>query len=212
VQPRISGEQIKSWNTTVERLAEFEDEFREAARLASTPDAPLVTGQHCQFCPAAGFCPALRRKSLDIAMIEFEDDMAVMPRVEKMTPAALGRAMMEIEVVEAWCSSVREHALMSALDGNMPEGFKLVSKKTNRRWVDEDKAAGALRSLYELEDAAIYVRKLVSPAQAEKLVGKSSAKSLESLTTRPPGGATLAPLSDKRKAITPDDAKSEFGD
>jgi hypothetical protein len=68
-----------------------------------------------------------------------------------------------------------------------------------------------LRSLYELEDNAIYIKKLVSVAVAEKLVGKEAAKGLDALTTRPPGGATLAPLSDKRKALSVDPAQ-EFGE
>jgi hypothetical protein len=119
--------------------------------------------------------------------------------------------MREIMMIEAWCEAVHAYALASALDGQVPDGFKVVAKRTNRRWTDEDKAAGALRSLYELEDNAIYIKKLVSVAVAEKLVGKEAAKGLDALTTRPPGGATLAPLSDKRKALSVDPAQ-EFGE
>jgi len=202
VQPRVPGEQVKSWGTTVERLAEFEDEFRRAAELASTPNAPLVPGSHCQFCPAAGFCPALRDRALLLAQAEFTDGVIELPPVEKLSAVQLGKLMNEVALVESWCSSVRDHALASALDGHMPDGFKLVAKRTIRRWIDEDKAAGALRSLYEIEDSALFTRKLVSPSQAEKLIGKGGTKSLDSLTTRPPGGATLAPLSDKRAALS----------
>jgi hypothetical protein len=211
VQPRIPGEQIKSWQTTVERLQAFETEFKAAAELASQPNAPLIAGPHCQFCPAAGICPALRDASLKAALAEFADDIIVLPAVEKLTPAQLGTIMGEVALVEAWCNAVREHALASALDGHIPDGFKIVSRRTNRRWIDEDKAAGALRALYEIEDAALFTRKLVSPAQAEKLVGKSDAKGLEALVTRPPGGAMLAPLSDKRKPLSVN-AAQEFAE
>lgn len=210
VQPRTPGPPIKSWETTVERLADFEFEFRTAAENASRPDAPLVAGNHCQFCPAAGVCPALRELSLKIAQAEFNGEQVELPSVEKLTPKQLGAIMNQIVLVEAWCSSVRDHALASALDGQVPDGFKVVAKRTNRRWIDEDKAAGALRTLYDLEDEALFIRKLVSPAIAEKLIGKAKAKGLDALTSRPPGGATLAPLSDKRKPLSVD-AADEFG-
>jgi hypothetical protein len=211
VQPRTPGAAINSWETTVERLADFEDEFRQAAEIASRGDAPLVPGDWCQFCPAAGFCPALRDQSLKIAQAEFTDGDIVLPDVVKLDARQLGKIMSEVALVEAWCGAVREHALASALDGITPDGFKIVAKMTKRRWVDDDKAAGALRSLYELDDKDLYIRKIISPAAAEKLVGKASAKSLASLTTKPPGGATLAPLSDKRKPLSTD-AAGEFGD
>jgi hypothetical protein len=212
VQPRVPGEQVKSWDLSVERLADFESEFRRAAEVASTADAVLVAGPHCQFCPAAGFCPELREQSFKIAMVEFGKDGETieLPAVEKLSPKKLGKIMQEIVLIEAWCTAVREHALASAMDGRTPDGFKLVEKRTNRRWIDEDKAAGALRSLYEIEDEVLFIKKLLSPAQAEKIIGKAGAKGIESLTTRPPGGATLAPLSDKRKILSPGDASVEF--
>lgn len=207
VQPRVPGGPVKTWDTTVERLADFEAEFRAAAEAASKPDAPLVAGDHCQFCPAAGFCPALHEESLGIARAEFSADGGIeLPSVEKLTPAELGKVMDRIALVEAWCSSVREHALAAALDGSIPDGWKLVAKKTNRRWIDETKAASALRSFYDLEDDALFVKKIISPAVAEKLVGKASAKGLDALVTRPPGGATLVPLADKRKPLSVDAA------
>jgi hypothetical protein len=212
VQPRVPGPQVKSWETTVERLAEFETEFRTAAETASQPNAPLVPGNHCVFCPAAGFCPALRDLSLKIAQAEFKEGFEiVLPSVERLTPKQLGAVMSEVGLVEAWCQSVRDHALASALDGKMPDGFKLVARRTNRRWIDEDRAAGALRTLYELDDEEIYTRKIISPAGVEKLIGKKESKGLGSLMNRPGGGAMLAPLSDKREALSVN-ALDEFGE
>lgn len=211
VQPRTPGPAVKSWECTVERLADFESEFRKAADSASQPSAPLVSGDHCQFCPAAGACPELRDRSLKAARAEFEDGVIELPSVEKLSAKQLGAIMSEVLLIESWCSAVRDHALASALDGAIPDGFKLVAKRTHRRWIDDDKAAAALRTLYDVEDAALFTKKLVSPAVAEKLVGKASAKGLDILTTRPAGGATLAPLSDKRKPLSVD-AASEFGE
>jgi hypothetical protein len=52
---------------------------------------------------------------------------------------------------------------------------------------------------YKTEE--IYTMKLISPAQAEKLVGKKKFGELNELVVKPPGKPTLVPDSDKRKAI-----------
>ncbi|WP_164243209.1 DUF2800 domain-containing protein, partial [Stenotrophomonas maltophilia] len=41
-------------------LYEFESELAVAAQATDDPNAPLVAGEHCKFCPAAHGCEALR--------------------------------------------------------------------------------------------------------------------------------------------------------
>jgi hypothetical protein len=48
----------------------------------------------------------------------------------------------------------------------------------------------------------LYISKLISPAQAEKELGKSRAEMLEDLITKPVGAPTLVPESDKRPSVT----------
>ena len=73
VQPRTPGEPILEWETTPARLAEFEAEFRLAAARTDNPNAPLIPGDWCRFCPASAICPALKGRAMAIARAEFAD-------------------------------------------------------------------------------------------------------------------------------------------
>jgi hypothetical protein len=75
--------------------------------------------------------------------------------------------------------------------------YKVVRKVTRERWVDPDE-------LYEeFADRGLPVDELIprtplSPSQARRLV---TAKALKGLTVKPEGDLTVAPLSDRRKAV-----------
>jgi hypothetical protein len=56
-----------------------------------------------------------------------------------------------------------------AVNGKEIPGYTLVRGSKQRKWIDEDSIISEFSS--ELGDA-IYTRKLLSPAQMEKLVGK----------------------------------------
>lgn len=73
VQPNVRGkDHVRTYQTTaVDVLMWVEDTLKPAIALATTPDAPLSAGKHCQFCPAERDCPALVRKSLDQARRDF---------------------------------------------------------------------------------------------------------------------------------------------
>lgn len=60
-------------------------------------------------------------------------------------------------------------------------------------------AAEALEEMLGAETA--YTKKLLSPSQAEKALGKSRKGEIADLITKPTGKPTLAPESDKRPAI-----------
>jgi hypothetical protein len=67
-----------------------------------------------------------------------------------------------------------------------------------RKWEDESDAIIKLDLL--LGDEA-YERKLLTPAKAEKALGKNRAKEIQDLIIKPEGKPTLAPESDKRPSI-----------
>jgi hypothetical protein len=52
-----------------------------------------------------------------------------------------------------------------------------------------------------LGEDTLYTRKIISPAQAEKELGKSRAELLDDLVTKPEGAPTLVPESDKRPPV-----------
>jgi Protein of unknown function (DUF2800) len=206
IQPRAGGEQVRVMNVPLDRLRSFEDEFRAAALRASAPDAALVPGSWCQFCAAAGICPALKDKAYAIARAEFGSP----PRPTELTLDELGNVLDAASMIEDWIEAVKREALRRALAGELPAGWKVVRKNTHRKWLDEAKAAAVLRTVYEVDEDRVYTRKIVSPAQAEKLLSKADRDGLASLIRRPPGDPTLAPEYDKREPLKVD-VDVEFG-
>ncbi len=213
VQPRALHPKgpIRLWTTTLTGLRDFEKVLKGAAEATENPNAPLKAGEHCRFCPAAALCPERKRASLAAAQIEFADDgkMAA-PAVTSLTSEALGKLLSEIDQIENWCRRVREHAHEEAVHGRVPKGFKLVAKRAIRKWKDEVKTAAVLRALFDLSDEEIFTMKMLSPAAADKLVGKAGAPQIADLYAKESSGTVLAPLLDSREAVKADPS-IEFG-
>lgn len=207
VQPRASHPRgpVRSWETTPQVLMEFADELANAADLTEDPNAPLFPGEHCQFCPAAPTCPALRELSFNTAMEDFDDQTAV-------SGDQIAEWLDKVGTIEMWCKKVREYANAQARDGNMPTGYKFVEKRATRKWKDEASAVPTLQLAFGLDDAQIYAEpSLRSVAQIEKIVGKAKMGGLRPLITQQSTGLILVPDSDPRQAAATSGA-DEFDD
>lgn len=212
VQPRAphAAGPIRTWTCTLTELRDFERRLKAAAEATEKPDAPFAAGEWCKFCPAAATCPTRRTASLDAAQVEFIAGSMATPTLPGMSIETLGAILSEIDQVESWCRRVREYAHEEATHGRLPKGFKLVAKRAFRKWRDEGKAAATLRTVFELDDNDIFTRKMISPASADKLVGKGDAKQLAPLYVKESSGTVLAPLDDPREAVKAD-PNVEFG-
>jgi hypothetical protein len=204
VQPRAGGETVKVASVTPEQLRRHEAAFAKAAKLALTDDAPRAAGEWCEWCPAAGICPEIRELARQRALQEFgiEPETPVQVRAAELTPDQVGQLLNEVDLIESWIGAVRSAALQAAVStGVVPTGWKLVANRTHRKWIDEAKVEGLFRMIYELDDDQMFTKKLISPAQAEKLLGKKSKDKLTGLWHHPAGTPTLAPMSDRREAL-----------
>lgn len=207
VQPRVARLRDTPFQVeTVEpmELIEWSADLLEAAERTLAPDAPLNPGGHCQFCPAAAICPSLQKHALTEAQAEFSPAGAITvpPAPDKLPPEKIGRVLAAADTIERWLSAVRAHAMGELEAGREIPGWKLVEGKLgNREWSSETDAALELVGA-GLSDDAIYEKKLISPTQAEKLIGKKAMAGLSDIVTRKPGRPTLAPTSDQRPAIT----------
>jgi hypothetical protein len=199
VQPRAEHPDgsIRSWGFGWKELNEFKKEL--VAAVARTDNDPTLTpGDHCQFCPALGQCPAVHKQSMAVARTDF----AQVPAVEKLTPKQLNDIIQFRPRLNTFMDAVEDRARALILDGTSIDGLKLVRKRKNREWIDENKASKKLTKL--LGDDA-YSSKLRTPAQIEKILGEEI---VEQLSFREQGELEVAPMSDKRKDETP--AKAEF--
>ena len=95
--------------------------------------------------------------------------------------------------------SVEQHVIERFERGQNFPGFKMVSGRSNRKWVDDGKAERKLRVLLGAKKA--YVKKLLTAPAAEKLLGKENKAKIQHLIVKPEGKPVLVPESDKRPAI-----------
>lgn len=191
IQPRAphSSGPVRIHTMTPEEVSKWGDRIDEAIREAKTPEARIVPGDHCRFCPAASVCPALRLATKTIARAS---DFPPPAEVEK-----LASVLDQAERVEAFLSACREAAIGLLENGVDIPGWKLVAKRSRRVWKDEEAVVRRLKSRkFRQEDYCD--QKLKGLKEIEKLLGKET---VDKLTEKPDAGTTLAPITDPRPAI-----------
>jgi len=138
--------------------------------------------EQCRFCPALATCPFAARKVAeevyaDFAALEKHDELLIRPEPAVPTADSLGAAYGQIDFIENWCRKVRAECERMVLGGMTvigPDGLPMKvieGKKGNRYWWDEQGAEAALVGLLS-PDKAFKPREIVSPAQAQKALGK----------------------------------------
>jgi len=198
IQPRIESESpIKRWEFDAIEILDFEVTLREAAMATMQDNAPLVPGDHCRFCPAFGngVCKAAENLAEQTALSMFTP-------IETYTPSQLSEILDRLGQIEAWAKKVREFAYKEAMNGRAPIGYKLVSKRAHRKWSDELAAGRAVEALGFKYDS-VYTRKIKTPAQVEKIVGKKNMSAIEKFITQDTTGLTLVKEDDDRLAEDP---------
>lgn len=198
IQPRCPHPDGPVRTETIDALdlLEFADDLVKAATATEDPNAPLVTGDHCRWCPAAAICPALKEKANMAASTAFKP-------VSPYDAVALAKTLSELDMVEAWCKSVREFAYSEAERGETIPGFKLVAKRATRKWLDAVAARTWLLSKGVNKTDIETTPELKTPAQIEKVIGKELAKALPEFVKAESSGHTLVPNDDKRPAAKP---------
>ncbi len=170
----------------------------------------LKAGDHCKFCKAAGFCPALEQRALDAAGVWFDD--LDHPRLsnspDTMSPEKLAQSLDVADMIEEWIKAVRSYAHAQAESGVPIPNYQLVEKIGNRRWsVPEANIVQALEIL-GVDDP--YNRKLVSPAQAEKLLGAKRKGEIADLVEKPVTGVNLVRCDKTTRAPATPKAQKHF--
>jgi hypothetical protein len=177
VQPPV----MRRWVTTPERIKQFERDLVRAVKESETETTPVV-GDHCRWCAAKPVCPAMTGAL----------DRFAKTSLESIDAKQIGHYLQQADTIEDFIKSVRELAFQM-LESDVPvPGYKLVAKRGTRQWVDEVAAEKFLG------DKA-FEKKLISVAQAEKLVGKKNFPS--ELAVSVSSGSTLANEDDPRPAI-----------
>lgn len=174
------------------------------AKATDDPNAPVVAGDHCKFCPAMAICPAQKAKAMTVAAGVFDPVVKLPPSPEAMSLADVKHVVDVADMVEGWLNSCRAYLrtlLESGKATSAELGYKLVQGRATRKWTSEDEAEKWLTAM--LDDEAYVPKKVISPAQAEKIIkGKEAKAAIKTMVTET-RGTQLAPNSDPREAVQP---------
>ncbi|MFY7925548.1 MAG: DUF2800 domain-containing protein [Aquidulcibacter sp.] len=173
----------------------------------------LKAGDHCKFCKAAGFCPALEQRATDAAGVWFDD--LDQPRIsntpDMMSPAELAKRLDMLDMIGEWINAVRAYAHAQAEMGVEIPGYQLVEKIGNRRWLSDLDVSTVENILAEAgkdPELAYAPKKPASPAQVEKALGAKHKAVIADLIERPVTGSNLvASNKTSRPAAAPAVAK-----
>jgi len=178
---------VKRWVTTVKRVKEFERSLKRAVKASQMPDAAIVVGDHCRWCSAKPLCPKMTGAV----------DRAVKVQLENLPAETIGAYLGNADLLEDWIKDLRALAMTMMEGGAKVPGYKLVAKRSVRKWLDERKAEYALAAL-GIDPTKL---ELVSPAQAEKLLKPLKQALPDDLVASVSSGTTFAPESDPRPEV-----------
>ena len=211
VQPRafhLDGP-IRSESISVIDLCEWIENLFAAMRRCKEPDAPLLPGRHCKFCRAASICTALEAKALAVAETDFTATTITIPPSPASLPLdRIGWVLSNADVLRNWLSAVEARAFFEISQGRDIDGWKLVARRATRKWGDDD-VAGSVLLAAGLSNDEIYTKKIITPAAAERRLGKEKKGAVSHLIVAESSGSTLAPITDKRPAL-PGNAAADF--
>jgi CRISPR/Cas system-associated exonuclease Cas4 (RecB family) len=195
VQPRL--DHIDEWETTPEQLEKFGQYVIERSELCNEEKPERTPGEkQCRFCLAKAICPSLKKLTEDVLLKEF-DNLEHPPLIEKLSDSELRKALENKSLIVSWLGAIEEHIMTLLLSGKDFSGYKLVEGRSLRQWRDESKAV----SILESANIDPYTKKVISVAQAEKILGKTKKDLISDLVYKPNGKPTLAPEEDKRKSL-----------
>jgi len=225
IQPKlalIGLDPITSWQVDVSHFHDNVSKILAEANATDDPNAPLVPGEtQCKFCAAKGSCIALGNHVMKEAGIMFQPivnqsaditQQAVDKDPATMDSAQIAQILEGAPLLRQFLEAVEEEAHQRLSSGKDVPGFKLVNGRGSRSWsLPEEQIVEKLVKM-GIPKTAIYVTKLVSPAQAEKLTWEKrdgtrvqlSDKQLKRMeqeyVVKLAGKLTVAPESDSRPA------------
>lgn len=207
----LSIAELKSWiprfksgRKTAEKAAE------EIIKAGKPIKEHLKAGSWCKFCPAQHICPAKYDQMIEVAQMEFseEEELMDLPDPKDLPMDEWQKVLEHGDAVKKYIDAVHSHVHNLMETGLEVPGFKLVSKKSNAKFKDDDETVITKLITAGFDQLEITRTKLETLTKLRKICGKDV---IESLTYKPDTGTTLAPESDKRPAVVPS-AFSDFED
>ena len=200
VQPNAYGaEPVRAEAIDVFALLDWSSVLADAVKATEDPNAPLVPGDHCKFCPAAGVkCDALRMSAVKAATTS----NGAIADPTKFDAAEMGRRLDEAELIAIYAERLIEHAKAEAKEGRLAAGYKWIAGKGNRDW--NRPAIEVQRYVQNVTGVDISKPSefaVITAAQAEAKLGKENYAKIESYIVKGRGAPQFVKESHKSKAV-----------
>ena len=209
VQPRAIHKQgpVRRWTVSKHDLQEFAEELKVRIKYTQVEDAYLKCGEWCKktFCAALSTCKEARKQMENAAMVVFDAvPVAQPPSPDSLTPLMLRRLLDMAPIIDAYLKAVEARALELANKGEKVPGYKLVARRSNRKWKDEE----VVVKKFGKEVATKTIVEVLSPSQLETKLKetmklKEAKATVEPLAFKPDTGNVLVPENDPRQEATP---------
>ena len=170
----MTGDELFAWGETVLVPA------IKAAVLGTTE--PMPSKDACQYCPAKMICPA-QTKALAEVPVTLD--------VKTLTPDQMADLLDKADLIEDFIAALRKQATKTLTEGGVLRGWQMAPKRATRAWSKEAEAAQVLRDA-GIPENQIYETSIITPAAADKLLGKDRKQVLDSVTTKVSSGLTLS--------------------
>lgn len=217
IQPRCNPP-ISHHDVQPEDLWDFAAKVREWRAIAEGPNPEFNPGEkQCKWCNAKSGCSALMNKSLEGVQMGFQNLEVAQQAADKepsaMTDEQLREFFEAIPLLKQAIQAAEEEALRRFKTGHKIAGLKAVRGRGQRQWAFSDDEMPEKLKRFGIPKSVIFVTKVVSPAQVEKLSWEKrdgtkhtlSKRQLETLKKEyieyKQGKVTIVPESDEREEV-----------
>lgn len=198
VQPRL--DHVDTAEVLTADVPGLVERFRLSAEATHHPDAPLIAGDWCIFCPAKPHCPAVRERAIALVDSAFDAFGELNEPISVVESTRIAQVLAQAKMIRGYLDSVEEEATRRLKAGLPVPGWKLVAGRGSRVWADPEGA-----ELYFGHDFYPQAEPR-SPAQMEEFCKANGIEFPHKFVAHLEGKPTLAPEDDKRPAIKSADA------
>jgi hypothetical protein len=189
VQPKLKEQGLPQITDSVYSSAEideFKDQFEKTAEATDDPEAPLIPGDHCKYCPTFP-CRAVTEDALDAIGVDWGELVMTSANmdVESLTDERLCEMIEAAPMIRSLLESAEEIALTKIKSGQSIEGLKVIRGRGSKVWNfdNDDEVVGKLQKMGMPKSVSIKT-KVVTPNQAIKATWKTKSGTEKSLSKR----------------------------
>ena len=170
----MTGDELLKWKADVLIPA--------VVAAADGRSEPKPSKEACQWCPAKMICPAQTKA---LAAVPVTADIAT------LTPDQVADLLDKAELVEDFIAALRKQATKTLETGGVLRGWQMAPKRPTRQWTKDADAVQVLLSA-GVPETQIYETSIITPAAADKLLGKDRKQVLDAVTKKVSSGLTLS--------------------